>query len=156
MWLSNASFWVALTWGRRTQNANQQFPAIVSLCVWLMSSPPSHNALQNHASKYLLYTSTKKQTLSGGSVMCRNLSCFFNDFLMIFFFFFFLGFWLLSSSKDQFNYCFKFHFFKISKQGVCDTVALPFTLKSISRQKKKNYANSNIFTMQKIYFSKIL
>ncbi len=30
-----------------------------------------------------------------------------------------------------------------SKQGVCHTVALPFTLKHILRQ-KKNYANSNI------------
>jgi hypothetical protein len=30
-----------------------------------------------------------------------------------------------------------------SKQGVCHTVALPFTLKSILRQ-KKNYGNSNI------------
>jgi hypothetical protein len=29
-------------------------------------------------------------------------------------------------------------------------VALPFTLKSISRQ-KKNYGNSNIFTIAKIY-----
>jgi hypothetical protein len=29
------------------------------------------------------------------------------------------------------------------KQGVCHTVALPFTLKSILRQ-KKNYGNSNI------------
>jgi hypothetical protein len=30
------------------------------------------------------------------------------------------------------------------KQGVCHTVALPFTLKSILRQKKKIYENSNI------------
>jgi hypothetical protein len=29
------------------------------------------------------------------------------------------------------------------QQGVCHTVALPFTLKSIARQ-KKNYGNSNI------------
>jgi hypothetical protein len=29
------------------------------------------------------------------------------------------------------------------KQGVCHTVALPFTLKSMLRQ-KKNYGNSNI------------
>jgi hypothetical protein len=34
-------------------------------------------------------------------------------------------------------------------KGMCHTVALPFTLKSILRQKKKNYGNSNIyFTMQ--------
>jgi hypothetical protein len=33
------------------------------------------------------------------------------------------------------------------KQGVCHTVALPFTLKSILRQ-KKNYGNSKYFTMQ--------
>jgi hypothetical protein len=32
---------------------------------------------------------------------------------------------------------------RLSQQGVCDTVALPFTLKSILRQ-KKNYGNSNI------------
>jgi hypothetical protein len=36
-----------------------------------------------------------------------------------------------------------------SQQGVCHIVALPFTLKSILRQ-KKNYANSEIFTMQEI------
>jgi len=30
-----------------------------------------------------------------------------------------------------------------TKQGVCHTMALPFTLKSILRQ-KKNYENSNI------------
>jgi hypothetical protein len=35
-----------------------------------------------------------------------------------------------------------------NKQGVCDTLALPFTLNSISRQ-KKNYGNSKYFTMQK-------
>jgi len=34
------------------------------------------------------------------------------------------------------------------QQGVCHTVAIPFTLKSISRQ-KKNYGNSKYFTMQK-------
>jgi hypothetical protein len=36
-----------------------------------------------------------------------------------------------------------------NKQGVCHTLALPFTLKSILRQ-KKNYGNTQIyFTMQK-------
>jgi hypothetical protein len=39
------------------------------------------------------------------------------------------------------------------KQGVCvshNIMAMPFTFKSISRQKKKNYGNSNTyFTMQK-------
>jgi hypothetical protein len=37
------------------------------------------------------------------------------------------------------------------KQGVCHIVALPFTLKSIWRQ-KKNYENSNISPCQKIIF----
>jgi hypothetical protein len=31
-----------------------------------------------------------------------------------------------------------------TKQGVCHTMALPFTLKSILRQKKTYYGNSNI------------
>jgi hypothetical protein len=31
----------------------------------------------------------------------------------------------------------------MKEQGVCHTVALPFTLKRILRQKKKNYGNSN-------------
>ncbi len=89
--------------------------------------------------------------------MYRNLGNFFNDFFNDYYYYYFLG----NSGYSQAQkissiYRFKFHFFKISKQGVCDTVALPFTLKSISRQKKKNYANSNIFTMQKMYFSKIL
>ncbi len=35
--------------------------------------------------------------------------------------------------------------------GVCHTMALPFTLKSILRQKKKNYENSNISPCKKIY-----
>ncbi len=38
-----------------------------------------------------------------------------------------------------------------SKQGVCRTVALPFTLKSIVRQ-KKNYGNSNISPCKNIIF----
>jgi hypothetical protein len=41
------------------------------------------------------------------------------------------------------------------KQGVCHTVALPFTLKSISRQ-KKNYENSNISPCKNIIFKRIL
>jgi hypothetical protein len=40
-----------------------------------------------------------------------------------------------------------------TKQGVCHTVALPFTLKSILRQ-KKNYENSNISSCQNISFKK--
>jgi hypothetical protein len=32
----------------------------------------------------------------------------------------------------------------LKNQGVCHTMALPFTLNSILRQKKKNYGNSNI------------
>ncbi len=38
-------------------------------------------------------------------------------------------------------------------KGVCHTVALPFTLKSIRRQ-KKNYGNSNISTCKNIIFKK--
>ncbi len=39
------------------------------------------------------------------------------------------------------------------KQGVCHTVALLFTLKSILR-KKKNYGNSNISPCKNIIFQK--
>jgi len=39
------------------------------------------------------------------------------------------------------------------KQGVCHTMALPFTLKSILRQ-KKNYGNSNISPCKNIIFKK--
>ncbi len=42
------------------------------------------------------------------------------------------------------------------QKGVCHSVALPLTLKSISRQKKKNYGNSNISPCQNIIFKKIL
>jgi len=42
------------------------------------------------------------------------------------------------------------------KQQVCHSAALPFTLKSILRQ-KKNYENSNVyFTMKKYNLQKIL
>jgi len=42
------------------------------------------------------------------------------------------------------------------KQQVCHSATLPFTLKSILRQ-KKNYENSNVyFTMQKYNLQKIL
>jgi len=42
---------------------------------------------------------------------------------------------------------------KMIKQGVCHTVALLFTLKSILR-KKKNYGNSNISPCKNIIFQK--
>jgi hypothetical protein len=42
---------------------------------------------------------------------------------------------------------------KIVEQGVCHTVALPFTLKSILRQ-KKNYGNSNISPCKNIILRK--
>jgi hypothetical protein len=44
---------------------------------------------------------------------------------------------------------------KQNKQGVCHTVALPFTLKSILRQ-EKNYGNSNILPCKNIIFKKTL
>jgi hypothetical protein len=40
------------------------------------------------------------------------------------------------------------------KQGVCHTVALPFTLKSMLRQKEKNYGNSNISPCKNILIFK--
>jgi hypothetical protein len=43
----------------------------------------------------------------------------------------------------------------LSKQGVCHTVALPFTFKSILRQAKK-YGNSNVSPFKNIIFKKIL
>jgi tRNA/tmRNA/rRNA uracil-C5-methylase (TrmA/RlmC/RlmD family) len=42
---------------------------------------------------------------------------------------------------------------KQTKQGVCRTVALPFTLKSTLRQ-KKNYENSNISPCKNITYKK--
>jgi len=42
---------------------------------------------------------------------------------------------------------------KKPEQGVCHTVALPFTLKSILRQ-KKNYGNSNISPCKNRIFKK--
>jgi hypothetical protein len=46
---------------------------------------------------------------------------------------------------------------KPMKQGVHHTMALPFALKSIlSRQKKKNYGNSNISPCKKYNNKKIL
>jgi len=42
---------------------------------------------------------------------------------------------------------------KPQKQGVCHIVALPFTLKSILRQ-KKNYRNSNISPFKNLIFKK--
>jgi hypothetical protein len=41
------------------------------------------------------------------------------------------------------------------KQGAYHNVALPFTFKSILRQ-KKNYGNSNILPCKNYYFPKIL
>jgi uncharacterized Zn-finger protein len=43
----------------------------------------------------------------------------------------------------------------IVQQGVCHTVALPFTLKSILRQ-KKNYENSNISLCKNYNWQKLL
>jgi hypothetical protein len=39
-------------------------------------------------------------------------------------------------------------------QGVCHTLALPFTLKSILRRQKKNYGNSNNSACKNIIFKK--
>jgi hypothetical protein len=44
---------------------------------------------------------------------------------------------------------------KPTKEGVCHTVALPLTLKSILRQKRK-YENSNISSCKIIIFRKTL
>jgi hypothetical protein len=38
------------------------------------------------------------------------------------------------------------------QQGVCHTVALPFTLKKYLKEKKKNYGNSNISPCKNIIF----
>jgi hypothetical protein len=42
------------------------------------------------------------------------------------------------------------------KQGVCHTVALPFTIKKSILRQKKNNGNSKYFTMQKPILQKIL
>jgi hypothetical protein len=52
-----------------------------------------------------------------------------------------------------------FHDSRERKQGVCHIVALPFTIKSILRAKKKkkrkkNYENSKYFTIQKYNLQK--
>jgi hypothetical protein len=44
---------------------------------------------------------------------------------------------------------------KLINKGCGHTVTLPFTFKSISSQKKKNYGNSNISPMQKYNLQKI-
>jgi hypothetical protein len=60
--------------------------------------------------------------------------------------------------KDQINYTRLFNIYiyiyiykgiHLNKQGVCYSLALPFTLKCILRQ-KKNYGNSNISPCKKI------
>jgi hypothetical protein len=43
---------------------------------------------------------------------------------------------------------------KTKQGGVSDNVALPFTLKSILRQRKRNYENSNISPCKNIIFKK--
>jgi hypothetical protein len=43
---------------------------------------------------------------------------------------------------------------KTNKGVVCHTLALPFTLKSVEMQKKKNYENSNISPCKNIIFKK--
>jgi hypothetical protein len=43
---------------------------------------------------------------------------------------------------------------KLNKGCVTHIVALPFTLKSILRQKKKNYGNPNISSCKNIIFKK--
>jgi len=57
----------------------------------------------------------------------------------------------VSRCKPYFNFASKFS--KSNKQGVRHTLALPFTLKSILRQ-KKNYGNSNISPYKNIIFEK--
>jgi hypothetical protein len=43
---------------------------------------------------------------------------------------------------------------KQKKQGVCHTVALPFTVEGYLKAKKKNYGNSNISPCNSIIFQK--
>jgi hypothetical protein len=56
---------------------------------------------------------------------------------------------ILVAISDHVTLLFLGFFFK-KKQGVCHVVPLPFTLKSILRQKKKNYGNSNISPYAKL------
>ncbi len=48
----------------------------------------------------------------------------------------------------------KYSFKQFKKKRVCHTLALPFILKSITRQRKKNYGNSNISPCKNIVFKK--
>jgi hypothetical protein len=83
-----------------------------------MSSPPSHNALQNHAVSTYYIHKYQKQTLSRGSMMFRNLGDLKKNIYEIFF----LNSGYSQAQKISTICRFKFHFFKISKQGVCVTL----------------------------------
>ncbi len=54
--------------------------------------------------------------------------------------------WLSNSTSSWFTFIHSWN------KGVCHTMALPFTLKSILRKKKKNYGNSNISQCKNIIF----
>jgi hypothetical protein len=56
-------------------------------------------------------------------------------------------------SMSPSNFVALLRYIPLFKQGVCHTVILPFTLKSISRQ-KKNYGNSKISPSKNIIFKK--
>jgi len=60
---------------------------------------------------------------------------------------------LRGKNKKQNHQVVQFHHTK-RKQGVYHTVALPFTLRSILRQKKKNYENPNISPCKNILIFK--
>jgi len=60
---------------------------------------------------------------------------------------------VLQTPKSNESFTLNFEGHNSQKQGVCHTMALPFTLKSILRQ-KKNYRNLNISPCKNIVFKK--
>ncbi len=73
--------------------------------------------------------------------------------LSFFSYYTFLQIMLCPNLSTQVHY-YQTQFFSTQEQGVCHNVALPFTLKSILRQRKKNYENSNILPCKNIIFKK--
>jgi hypothetical protein len=82
----------------------------------------------------------------------NNFGTFFSKRILLHLFFFFLS---LHSEIFPWNNNTSQTAILINKQGVCYSVALPFTVKSMWRQ-KKNYGNSNISQCKKYNLQKIL
>jgi uncharacterized membrane protein YhaH (DUF805 family) len=124
--------------GKKDKMPINNWLQFVSLCVTheLTSIP---QCFAKSCSKYLLYTQVPKTNIIWRKKhdVWKSGWFFFNGIVS----------WILAILKLKKSVQFivlKFHFFKISKQGVCVTLwPCHLHLKSILRQ-KKNYGNSNI------------